>query len=155
MKFDYFHEYWNKHPAWITTAKSSVRELYEKYEKAWLEEDAAAAAAATQQDAESSSDDEFGRFGRVKGTHRSAKRRKILSELDSYMEIGVTNSKIKDPLNWWLTKGGKWPILQRMAMNLFSIPAMSSECERVFSQTKRILTDDRNRMGNDTLEAEE
>lgn len=102
-----------------------------------------------------SEEDEFERFGRIRAPVRGRKRRRVLSELEKYLEPGVVDTKVKDPLNWWLTKGSRYPILQRMALDLYSIPAMSSECERVFSQTKLILTDQRNRFGNDMLEAVE
>lgn len=38
-------------------------------------------------------------------------------------------------------------------MDLFSIPAMSAECERVFSETKRLTTDDRYRLFPKVIEA--
>ncbi|KJZ68870.1 hypothetical protein HIM_11741 [Hirsutella minnesotensis 3608] len=41
-------------------------------------------------------------------------------------------------------------VLYRMALDLFSIPGMSAECERVFSQTKRLITDERNNLSEDT-----
>ncbi|ODA78134.1 hypothetical protein RJ55_06738 [Drechmeria coniospora] len=34
-----------------------------------------------------------------------------------------------------------------LRMDLFSIPGMSAECERVFSQTKKMITDEHNRLG--------
>jgi hypothetical protein len=39
-----------------------------------------------------------------------------------------------------------------MAMDLFFIPAMSSECEREFSSTNNIITDDQNRLADETIE---
>jgi hypothetical protein len=40
-------------------------------------------------------------------------------------------------------------------MDIFSIPAMSSECERVFSQLRRLITFERTRLGDTTLESDE
>ena len=40
-------------------------------------------------------------------------------------------------------------------MDIFSIPAMSSECERVFSQLRRLITFERTRLGDDTVESDE
>lgn len=40
-----------------------------------------------------------------------------------------------------------------MAMDLFSIPAMSPECERRFSAVDDDVTDDRNRLQDDTIES--
>ena len=42
-----------------------------------------------------------------------------------------------------------------MAVDLFSIPGMSAECERVFSQTKKLITEERNRLSPDTVEADQ
>jgi hypothetical protein len=38
---------------------------------------------------------------------------------------------------------------------MLAIPAMSSECERVFSSAKLLLTDRRNRLNPDAIEANE
>ena len=40
-----------------------------------------------------------------------------------------------------------------MALNLFSIPMMSAECERVFSSTKILITERRNGLKEDIIEA--
>jgi hypothetical protein len=40
-----------------------------------------------------------------------------------------------------------------MALDMTSIPAMSSECERVFSQSKLLITGQRNRLQADIIEA--
>lgn len=40
-----------------------------------------------------------------------------------------------------------------MAADLFSIPGMSAECERSFSQTDKMITDERNRLSPETVEA--
>ena len=42
-----------------------------------------------------------------------------------------------------------------MAFDVLSIPAMSSECERIFSSTKILLSDRRARMKEDIIEASE
>jgi hAT family C-terminal dimerisation region len=61
---------------------------------------------------------------------------------------------IDNPLAWWNREAWKYPILSKMAYDLFSIPGMS-ECERVFSQAKKLVTDERNRFGPATIEADE
>ena len=42
-----------------------------------------------------------------------------------------------------------------MAFNIFSIPAMSSEVKCVFSAAKRLITDERNCLGAEVIEASE
>jgi hypothetical protein len=41
----------------------------------------------------------------------------------------------------------------RMALDMLSIPAMSSDCERVFSQAKLLITGQRHRLKPDIIEA--
>ncbi|KAJ0127416.1 Uncharacterized protein HZ326_28152 [Fusarium oxysporum f. sp. albedinis] len=62
-----------------------------------------------------------------------------------------TDLDVEDPLEWWVRHASDYPILSKMAFDLFSCPAMSAECERVFSQTKKVITDERNRLSSDAI----
>jgi phosphodiesterase/alkaline phosphatase D-like protein len=42
-----------------------------------------------------------------------------------------------------------------MAYDLFSIPAMSAECERVFSYSRKMITDERYSLKVDIIEADQ
>lgn len=42
-----------------------------------------------------------------------------------------------------------------MVLDLFSIPGISSECKRFLSQTKKFVTDERNRLSPETVEADQ
>jgi hypothetical protein len=42
-----------------------------------------------------------------------------------------------------------------MAYNLFAMPAISSECERAFSNAKRLVTDERHRLKSEVIEADQ
>ena len=44
-----------------------------------------------------------------------------------------------------------WPNLARMAFDLLAIPAMSSECERVFSSVAKLTTVESSRLSGDLL----
>ncbi|EXU94852.1 hAT family dimerization domain protein [Metarhizium robertsii] len=46
-----------------------------------------------------------------------------------------------------------YPNLSKMAVDILSIPAMSAEPERLFSGAKITITDRRNRLGSDVIEA--
>lgn len=48
---------------------------------------------------------------------------------------------------------GKNIKLSKMASDLFSCPVMSAKCERVFSQTENVITDEYNRLQSDTVAA--
>jgi hypothetical protein len=43
-------------------------------------------------------------------------------------------------MEYWLEKEAQWPELARMAFDFLCIPAMSSECERVFSSCAKQTT---------------
>ena len=103
------------------------------------------------------SDEEYKRHGKPSDKYRAKKRQKIRSELDKWIEDGVQqeDENIEDPLAWWLNHEKSYPILSQMALDLFSIPAMSSGCERVFSQAKKLITDEHSRLSAATIEADE
>lgn len=53
-------------------------------------------------------------------------------------------------ITWWMKDDNS--ALRQMALDLISIPAMSAEVERVFSSAKRLITPDRNRLSDTTIE---
>lgn len=65
---------------------------------------------------------------------------------------------LDEPLNstlglmeYWNSKSMAWPELTRMAFDLMAIPAMSSECERVFSLCAKMTTADSGSLSGKTL----
>jgi hypothetical protein len=58
-------------------------------------------------------------------------------------------------ITWWAGMSGKddFPTLFQYALDTLSYPAMSTECERVFSSTKKLITPERNQLENDIIEA--
>lgn len=58
-------------------------------------------------------------------------------------------------LTWWFDHKEQYPRLTQMARDIFSIPGMSAEVERLFSSTKLGITDQRNRLEADGIEAAE
>jgi hypothetical protein len=46
-----------------------------------------------------------------------------------------------------------YPVLPKMAFDILSIPSMSPELERAFSQAKKLITGERNRLGGETVTA--
>jgi hypothetical protein len=48
-----------------------------------------------------------------------------------------------------------WAQLARMALSMHSIPAMSAEVERVFSSSRILISDRRNRLGDTVIAAVE
>jgi hypothetical protein len=63
--------------------------------------------------------------------------------------------EVTDPRSWWLepTQRKSYPNLSIMALDILSIPAMSAEPERLFSGAKITITDRRNRLGIESIQA--
>ena len=58
-------------------------------------------------------------------------------ELERYLRWLIKNDgepPIEQLVNWWSMAGSLYPRLSRMALDTLSVPAMSAECERVFSR---------------------
>ena len=56
---------------------------------------------------------------------------------------------------WWIQNKLHYPQLHIMALDLLGIPAMSADIERVFSSSGLLITDRRNRLKEDIIEAVE
>ena len=60
-----------------------------------------------------------------------------------------------DPLAYWNSLYFLQPELARFALDMLAIPLISAKCERVFSSVKHLITDSRNRLKADIVEANE
>ena len=84
---------------------------------------------------------------------------KLFSEVDPYTEycqaqkIPDQSCKPKDLANWW------WAHLQmkvsRMAWDTLAIPAMSAECERIFSSASHLVTSLLSSLQDEAIKANE
>ena len=80
----------------------------------------------------------------------------IPTEYERYTRAKLTQSDLdaeKNPLGWWWSHRSEYPVLSKMAFDILSIPSMSAELERTFSQAKKLITDERNRLGEETVQA--
>ena len=67
-------------------------------------------------------------------------------ELDRYLDAGALLTLVGGDIRvWWLeaSQRSQFPLLSRMAVDILSIPAMSAEVERVFSATKKTISEGR------------
>jgi hypothetical protein len=120
---------------WIARAREQVREVYNT--RYALHGRAISQSAGTVSGSEDS-------------VQRAMKKRAIFAsdELSLYQQGGPAPSNF-DPLTWWSMHSAEFPGLARMSLDLLAIPATTAQVERVFSQTKLILTD-----GRSVLDAE-
>jgi hypothetical protein len=79
-------------------------------------------------------------------------------EFDAFISGPRTNFARGDNdavIDWLIGPENLWPGIRQQALDLLSIPAMSSELERVFSQAKLTITPQRNRLSDETVEVVE
>jgi hypothetical protein len=77
-------------------------------------------------------------------------------EFERYIEgvpVVLVQTKELDLVAWWAEC--KFPTLRQQAFDTLSIPAMSAECERVFSSVKKLISPERSSLGDDMIEASE
>ena len=75
-------------------------------------------------------------------------------DFETYLAGEATHIKKDQNLFVWWSNSGLSQLAQ-MAYDILSIPAMSSETERVFSGAKLTISPTRNRLGDDIIEATE
>ncbi|KAM4061668.1 reverse transcriptase (RNA-dependent DNA polymerase) [Hirsutella rhossiliensis] len=162
--YNYFERHWSEgmdKPEWYSEMKRAVSDLFEEYrQQAEVEIQAQTGLLDDESDREAASaDNDYSSFGKRSATSLNVRRRRArtVTELDLFQTrpIYVQDLDVADPLEWWHQHQLEYPVLYRMALDLFSIPGMSAECERVFSQTKRLITDERNNLSEDTVEADQ
>jgi len=78
----------------------------------------------------------------------------IQDEYTVYLKAPIL-TEVTDARSWWLepTQRKTYPNLSIMALDILSIPAMSAEPERLFSSCKITITDRRNQLGIESIEA--
>jgi hypothetical protein len=65
----------------------------------------------------------------------------------------TVSSKAVNPIDWWDLLGQHLPSIRQWAFDTLACPATSCECERAFSSAKRLITPDRNSLGDELIEA--
>jgi hypothetical protein len=180
-RFTYFNDTWSKTTGGssaILTAKQSTRRLFDDY----LARAVAERESSPEQDSlfisnaitQSDSEDEdwaiaFGERNVRSNERTTTLRRRQETELTRYMDDDLdtyyteqvqgkmlTMSYTDQPLRWWRERGeALYPTLATMAYDLFAMPGMSSECERSFSATKKMITHERHNLKADIIEADQ
>jgi len=69
------------------------------------------------------------------------------------LPLDENHSLARDPIKYWLSKEDQYPILSKFALDILSIPAAATSCERSFSELGDLLDNRRLRMLPDLLSA--
>jgi hypothetical protein len=67
--------------------------------------------------------------------------------------INLPPRSCENSITWWAAYRDEYPCLSKMAFNLFSVLMMSAGCEKTFSVIKNLITERRNELKEDIIEA--
>lgn len=145
QKWQYIEEQWDEN--WLEDCQKKMRAFWEKEYKSTGSLDLHLAAPKAP-----STGNRFQQWEQVKQCRRP--QLPSLDEYDRYCQSSIL-PEVKDARAWWLepTQQKTYPNLYRMALDILSIPAMSAEPERLFSSCKISITDRRNQLGIESIEA--
>lgn len=146
LKWKYLEHAWREEPLWLFEGQQKVKRLWESYKDAVQQIPHPSSPPRRHPD---QFDDEVFSW-EAHGTLQMA------DEYETYCSEPVL-PRINDPdlIAMWKGLEARFPNLAMMAYDILSIPAMSAECERVFSSAKKLISDSRNSLSSASIEAVE
>src|SRR5579859_4032393 len=132
MKYDYFERAWDKN--WIRPAKQIMESLYQKYKSENVL--MSPPIVPLQENDKKKFDINAWRFGEIDEKEDEVTRYSKASVL----KLSGAAAEGFDLLEWWRGNAKEYPTLARIAVDIYSIPAMLVEPERVFSGNVPIET---------------
>jgi hypothetical protein len=143
-KWTYINNNWKKE--WIPKSKEMMKALWEAYKSKTITSDSPSASQSEPKEPKTKND--FKAW---------MKRHQTISNFeDEYTRYCASDCALDvDVRVWWQekTQQTSYPILSRLALDILAIPAMSADPERLFSSAKLLISDLRNRLGIDIIEA--
>jgi hAT family C-terminal dimerisation region len=146
-RFQPFEKCWGKdHPDWVDEAKVAVRKLWKNEYSQLPVEEVNNKAPEAETTATLSAFEEFCSDSCV----NSASFQSGPSALDEYEQwlnnVDPLDRNVKDALDYWHHQQHRYPRLSAMALDVMTIPAMSADVERLFSDIGVMVTDRRSRL---------
>lgn len=147
LKWAYMERTWEDKDEWIERAKDRVGQLWRETYKSTSAHPLASASMVE----EGSSMQRKNGYKMWMKEQKSTILNKDDDEYDVYCREPVVT--VADPLVWWLdvAQRKRFPNLSLMAIDILSIPPMSTETERLFSKAKLTVVDRRGSMHIETL----
>ena len=143
-KWEYFDS-WD--PDWRPNMKAAMKEFWETKYRSSTGRPTYSSAVSVQ-----STGNKYLDWRKQKRGHQNIA---VSDELDQYLKDPmVLEVDITTVLTWWLEpkQRSRFPLLSKMAIDIYSVPAMSSEPERVFSKAKHTVSEQRNGLKAETIE---
>jgi hypothetical protein len=139
QKWTYFEDNWDLD--WVIAGKKAVQELWQSQYR-------------STEVIIPSSEPQPVKTGFAKWRAEKARQAPITVEYTRYCQVVCCPIEVES-MAWWLesTQRATYPNLSVMALDILSIPAMSAEPERLFSGAGITVTERRNRLGAESIEA--
>ena len=140
MKYKYFEHRWDKE--WLPGVMEKMRSTFDQYRVKERTADTRPWISNTMEDDDDDDDNPFDlnkwRFGNMQ--HMTDELTRYLEASILVLESAAANNAF-NALEWWKGNAMEYPTLARIAFNVFCIPSMSVEPERVFSEYVPIKND--------------
>lgn len=157
MKTDWFKQFWLSHPdkmKWAKDGEDYAKNIYRTEYKhlTTLQQD-------LRPPRHGSGDNEtvdfFRHYKRLRFDSTDIRDHDAFDEYLRKDTISRGKEEYFDTLRYWYEVRNREPSLARLAFDTLSIPLMSAKCESSFSSAKILITDRRNRLRADIIEANE
>ena len=151
IKWRYLEKKWNYRPDWLKKAHSDLNGLWLDYKSRPSLDQIPSPA-------------KIGRVGRqpsrVSGLFEGVDddypdEALSIDHLAEYLAERNSDSGLEpdqSPISYWVARQKRWPQLSLLALDTFSVPAMSDAPERVFSSTGDVVSPRRKRLKDETIE---
>ena len=161
----WFEDHWAKYDnrKWYKRAAAGMQRLFDEYSEKYApllpspSQEPSHEPDITESDTTAEQLPYHVRFNRLSAGVKSKKRRVAVKEDDYTRYIKYWDAAawepVEDIIEWWNQHQNEFPILSRMAFDILSIPGMSVEVERIFSQAGNLVTASRTGLTDDTIEA--
>jgi len=143
-KWQWIETEWKEFPHWIIEAKEMVTGLWKEYEGLAVE------------DAIKQVQQPHQELSGFRARLQSHQHTLIVETSEDDYECWISeppNPAILNPISYWVENRRRWPRLARMALDIFAIPAMSSDPERIFSLSGDMVSPKRNALQAETVGA--
>jgi hypothetical protein len=155
MKLQWFRDEWQDCPSWIAAAESAVRHdwVSECQTKVPLVRPSVSSTPTPVIKVTEAAPN----VPHWKSKKRQRQAADTLDQVERFQERDPDDECPSGVLQYWVERldDPRQSPLAYMAVELMSIPAMSDEPERLFSSAKLLISDQRNRLGDDIIEASE
>lgn len=148
QKWRYFEAKWGvSHNDWLVDARTKVSAFYEEHWQNCRNTDTGTVEATIE--APRCEPDELEAWITPHDYYTTEST--TVDDYDAYLASPAI--PVDNPIIWWRDHQTNYPRLSQMAFDLLSVPAMSAECERVFSQAKLTISSQRHSLTDITINA--